>query len=88
MIKNVAQITYDWREIRNNLQRSNIIKIFIYNPILNVCVCNGRKNIYVNIYNNTKSDLYCLNVIDYNNNFKYKIQKAVLTILKLLNTRK
>lgn len=79
------------KEIKGVSQVSNAVKIEIYNslnPVLKVCLCKGKKCIYTNIFNNTRSDLFSLNIKDYNNKFKYEKQKLKNSYYGIIKPKK
>lgn len=72
MIENIANITYDWNNIENISQDSNVVKVNIYNLILNLCISESDTEVFIKIFNNTGESLYCLKIKDNNNNFIYE----------------
>lgn len=75
MITNISKITYDLGDLKDLSVKSNIVRITIYNNIINVCLCKNKNTVCLTLINNTGDDVYCLSVVDYNNDFNFKQKK-------------
>ena len=72
MIQNTSKVVFDIGDEKSLSTSSNPVMIPLFQPLLQISICRETNKVRINIINDTAQTVYCLTMIDQENNFRYR----------------